>query len=566
MNGNFSTQEMKPQISADKHGWISRTAKFFQFQKRNRLLLLSGLICLNLWLISSCKKTPTDMRVLAPNEAIVYLETKDLGAMLQALTGNKAWESLAREKTDFSQLENVQVAVVVTGFEASEKQITGESAVLNFKPHFALIADTHQWESTAASIAENQIGKFARANYGDDVKLEKSAKADAKFFAWTAADGRKFFAAVSGGVIYAGNDESVLDKCLAVKRGESDSLLKNENLAQARENQTSENQIAFGYVSAEGIAQIAGFVGVSTAIEASEENLPRSLIAQILPEIVKKTTQEIVWTAKKNEQGIEDKIFVKTETETASVFRETLQPKTSEQILAAEYLPIQFDSITRYNLQNPQVAWRSILLVASKQIDAGRAKILLQFSGVIFENYGIADSEKFLSSIDSPVMTARFDEEGEKQIIIATIKDEEKLKHSITKEINFKTAPGQIGNAKVWKSSDEDLAAAFVENLLILGEPQSVLDCLNAKANGQNFAKTVQFQTSKQSSAVAVSVLKDAETAQKIVAFLGNLKEENRQYAGFYTTETSFKNNVFERRSVSDFGFVGTILEKFADK
>jgi hypothetical protein len=217
-------------------------------------------------------------------------------------------------------------------------------------------------------------------------------------------------------------------------------------------------------------------------------------------------------------------------------------------------------------LQNPQIAWRSVLLVASKQIDAMNARILLQFSGLVFEDYGIADSENFLSAIDSPVLTARFDEQGDKKIVVASVKDEEKLKQSITKEINFKNAPEQVGSAKVWKSSDEDLAAAFVENLLILGEKQSVIDCLNAKSNGQNFAKTVQFQTSKQSTAVSVSVTKDDETAQKIVRFLGMLKDENKQFTGFYTAETSFKNSLIERRVVSDFGLVGKILEKFADK
>ncbi|MGI8468441.1 MAG: hypothetical protein ACR2N3_08310 [Pyrinomonadaceae bacterium] len=560
MNGNFITE-------TQRHGVLKNsnpkavTNQGFLFWLYFSLCLCAAAINL------SCSSKPTDMRSLAPNDALVYLETKDLGAMLQTLTENKAWESLAKEKTDFSQLKNIQVAVVVTGFEASEKPITNESSVLNFKPHFAAIADTRQWKSTAVSIAETEIGKFVRKNYGDDARLEKLEKDDAKFFVWTSADGaRKFFAAVSGSVIYAGNDESLLDKCLAVRRGAAESLAKNENLARARETADAENKIAFGYVSPEGIAQIANLVGISTAIEASEEDLPRSFIAKILPEIVRKTAREIVWTAQKNEQGIEDKIFVKTDAETASVFKETLQSKTENQTSAADYLPVQFDSITRYNLQNPQLAWRSVLLVAAKQTDAGSAKILTGVSGAFFEPYGIADGETFLSAIDSPVFTARFDEDGEKSVVIAQIKDTEKLKKSITKEINFKPAPEKVGDASVWKSADGDSAAAFVENnLVILGERQSLLDCLQAKMSNQNFAKTLQFQSSRQRSAASVSVKKDEETAQEIVEILGNAKEENKQYAGFYTTETRFANGGIERRTISDFGLIGMIVEKFDD-
>ena len=73
-------------------------------------------------------------------------------------------ENAATEKPDFSALENIQVAVVVTGFETSEKQLTDESAILNFKPHFVLIADTHHWKMTAVSIVENQIGNFVTEN------------------------------------------------------------------------------------------------------------------------------------------------------------------------------------------------------------------------------------------------------------------------------------------------------------------------------------------------------------------------------------------------------------------
>lgn len=525
-------------------------------------LFISALI------FSSCKTQKTDLRTLAPNDALVYLETEDLGKTLGALTENKAWENLARQKPDFSRLENVPVAVAVTGFETSEKQVTDESSVLDFKPRFVAIADTHQWNWTTVSVAENQIGQFAKNAYGDDVKLEKSEKADAEFFVWTSRDGRKLFAAVSGSVIYAGNDEGVLDKCLAVKKGAAENLSKNESLARAREESSNdENRIAFGYVSPEGVAQIADLAGVSLAIKTSEENLPRSFVAKILPDILRKTTREIVWTARKSEQGIEDKISVKTDAETSSVLTETLapspNPSPANESQAAEFLPLQFESVTRYNLQNPQIAWRSALFVAAKQTDAGSAKMLLQFSSLFFEPYGVADGEMFLSAIDTPILTAQLDESGENRVVVAPVKNIEQLKKSLAREINFKSAPEKVGAADIWQATDEDLAAAFVEGKLILGEKQSVLDCLRAKESEQNFAKTVQFQRAAQSSAAAASVTKDAETAQKVVAVFGVEKETNKKYASFYTTETRFTGDGIERRTVSDFGLIGTIVEKF---
>lgn len=506
------------------------------------------------------------MRVLAPNEALVYLETPDLGETLQAMTENQAWENSAAEKPDFSALKNIQAAVIVTGFETSEKQVTDQNAILNFKPHFILIADTHQWKSTAVSIVENQIGQFVRKTYGGDVKLEKSEKRDAKFFTWTSADGRKLIAAVSKSVIYVGNDESLVDKSLAVQRGEAESLLKNENLAQALENSASGDnakKLAFGYISPEGVAQIANLAGISVAVSTSEEGSVRSFIAKVLPEVLQKTTKEIVWTARKKEQGIEDEIIVKTDAEVSTVFKETLIPGAETRFQTAEFLPQQFNSVTRYNLQNPQIAWRSVLLVASKQMDAASSRLLLQFSNAFFEPYEISDGEAFLSAAGAEIVTARFDEEGENSVVIADVQDAEKMKKSISDEINFKLKPEKIGAGEVWQSEDKLTAAAFVENKIILGERESVLNCLRAKESGKNFAKTVQFQNLPKDSAVAVTIAKDTESEQKIVETLGRLKEKKGNYTGFYTTATRFTGNGFERRNVSDFGLIGTIVEQF---
>jgi hypothetical protein len=501
------------------------------------------------------------LRTLAPAETLVYLETNDLAKTLNSLTDNKAFQELAKDKPNFSPFENVQVAVVVTGFEASEQKVTNENTILNFKPRFAVIADTHAWKPTAVSIVENQIGNFARDTYGDNVKLEKSEKGDAKFFVWTSSDGSKFFSAVSSSVIYVGNDESLLDKCLAVKRGEAENLLKNENIARARENAISENLLAFGYIAPEGVAQIANLAGVSTAIQATEEDAGRSFIAQILPQILRNTTKEIVWTANKSEQGIEDNIFVSLNNETISILKETLSSNSQIQTNSTEFLPPDIFTASRYNLKNPLIAWRSLLLVTAKNTDALSGRILVQFSNQLLQSYGVSDAETFLSSIETDILTAQFDADGEKSVTIVTVKDVEKLKKSISDGINFKKPPEKLENADIWQSEDKQMAAAFVENKLILGKIESVLKCLQAKQSGQKFAASSMFQIFKESKSVAVTFAKDTNSAEKVVEVLGNARE-NKSVITTYTTETRFTEKGIERKTVSAFGLLGTILEQ----
>lgn len=514
------------------------------------------------FLLSSCGSVKkTDLRTLAPAETLIYLETNDLGETLQALTQNKSFQQFAKTTPNFSTLKNTQVAVVVTGFETSEKQITDESAILNFKPRFALIADTHTWESTAVSLVENQIGRFAKENYGDDVKLDKGEKNGIKFFNWTSKSGQKIFASITGSLIYVGNDETIIDKCLAVKKGEGDNLLKNESLARVRES-AGEGSLAIGYISPDGIAQLANLTGVSTAINASEEDLARSFIAKILPTILQKTAKEASWTARKTEQGIEDKIFIKTDTEVSSVWKETLIAKNDLNFQAAQFLPNDVNSFTRYNLQNPNVAWKSILLTTSKQVDAVNGKVLVGFSGVVFAPYGVENIETFLGAAGSEIVTAKFDEEDDKTIVIAEVKDAEAIKKSITKEINFKVQPTNQNNANLWQSADKTLTAAIIENHLILGDSESVTKCLQAK-DGNNFTKSEYFQRFAKNNAISITFAKDSDSAEKVVETLSELKDENKSADSFYLTETRFDGNGIERKTVSDFGLIGMIIEQF---
>lgn len=512
----------------------------------------------------SCRSKPADMRTVAPAETLIYLETKDLGRALAALTENKAFEELAKNRPDFSMLEGIQVGIAVTGFETSEKQLTDENAVLNFKPHFVAVADTHAWEWQARSFAENQLGRFVKENYGGESELKISDKNGGKWFEWTAQDKRKVFAFVRNSEIFFGNDETSIEKCLAVKRGEADNILKNEAFNRAY-SQNAENNLAFGYVSVEGIAQIANLTGISVAVDATENEDGKSFIARVLPPILRNSIRDVTWTAQKSERGIEDKLSIALTPETVSVVKETLVPAAENQMNSAGFLPADLFAATHYNLKNPLVAWRSLLLLSAKNTDAMSGKMIVQFSASLLEPYGVADAEMFLSAIDSDILTAKLDAEGEKSIAVLTVRDKEKVKQSLTKEINFKASPEMQFNAEIWHTEDKLLSAAFVENKLILGDAQSVLQSLQAKQIERNFSKNDNFQKFAESRAVAVTFGKDIDSADKIVNVLGEIKDENKRAITNYMTETQVTDKGFERKSISRFGLIGTILEQFEE-
>jgi len=520
----------------------------------------------------SCQSKSTDLRTLAPAETLIYLETADLSKTLDALTESKAFQEAAKSKPDFSALGNVQFAVAVTGFEASEKKITAENSVLNFKPRFVAVADTHTWNWQTLSLTENQIGNFVKETYGDETHLEKSDKNGGKWFAWTAKDESKVFAFVEGSQIFFGNDAAAIEKCLAVKRGEADNLLKNEALSRAYA-ANSANNLAFGYVSPEGVAQISNLAGVLAASEASEEAEGQSFIARVLPQILQNSVREISWTATKTEKGIEDKYSISLTTETASVVKETLVPAAQTQSKMIALIPPDAFSVTRYNLQNPQIAWRSLLLVTGKNADAMSAKILIAFSGSLLEPYGITDAETFLSAVDSKIWTVNFDAEGDKSIVAVSYKSDaelEKLKKSVA-GIDFKKPSETVPVGAAWTSEDKEVtffltATLSGERFLILGDSESVKKCIEANFSYLNKEANSQYRGfydkfAENNNAVALTYGRDS--VEKTIDVLGERKTENMQMLAIFTTETRFNAQGIERKTVSDFGLIGTILEQF---
>jgi len=503
----------------------------------------------------SCKPKPTDLRKMVPADSLAFLETNDLAKVLNAVADSKAFQEVVKNRPDFSALQDIQLAVAVTGFETSEKQLTEDNSILHFRPHFVAIAATHAWNWQARDFTENKLGEFINDVYGGEVQLESGDKNGGTYYTWTAKDGRKAFAFVQNSLIFFGNDESAIEKCLAVERGESDGILKTRHFAE-----DAENVLASGFISTDGVSQIANLIGVSTAMNAGENEDVKGFIAQVIPPILRGSIKEVSWTAAKNDQGIEDRLTITTDPQASSVFNETLVPAGGDSQALTQYVPADAFSVTRYDFREAQIAWRSVLLVAQKYSDPLGGRILSGFSGSLFEPYGIANPELLLSGVASNIVTAKIDAEGEKPVVIAAVKDIEKVKKSFVNDLK-----PQKDAVNTWKSEDGDLTAVIADNVVIAGDSEAVSKALDAKQSGNNIGKSDAYKPFMESKAVAVTIGRDDEIAGKIAEVLAEKKSDDAEAATTYLTETRFNKNGIERRTVSDFGLIGSIIEQLED-
>jgi hypothetical protein len=503
----------------------------------------------------SCGSQPTDPRSVIPADALVYLETSDLGTTLSAITDNPNFQRLAKSKPDLSALSGVKLSVAVTGFETSEQTVTEENSLLKFRPRFVAVAETNAWGWQTTRFVENKLGEFINDVYGGEIELEVTPRNDGRYYVWTAQDGRKAYALQQGSLVFFGNDDSAIDQCQAVKRGEAESIAKSGKVAEGE-------RLAFGYVSPEGVGQIANIAGMALALGASEEDEVKSFVARVLPEILRNSVRDITWTATRNESGVQDRIVATLDDESSSVFNETIVPAEQSALEVTSFVPETAVSATRYLLRDPQIAWRSVVFTARKKTDETSGALIAGFSSSLFEPYGVEDPEVFLSATGPQLLTVRLTPDNEDVAVVAAVKDVVKVKHSLAHEIIFTKPAENYSGADLWRSEDGELAAGFVGNFVAVGDAETVLKCLEAKASSPDSELRKLLVSSD---AVSVTVGR-VDPPLKIVGLFSETQEAPADAPIVYRTETRFNNKGIERRTFSDFGLLGSVLEHLADE
>lgn len=504
------------------------------------------------------------MRTLVPAESLVYLESNDLAAALQPIVDSKPFTDVAKSKPDLSALKGVQVAVAVTGFETTEEKLTDEHSVGRIQPHFVAVADTHAWNYQAVGFAEKKLGAFVEKIYDSEPTLEKSDKNGGKYFTWKANDGRRAYALVVDSLIYFGNDETAIDKCIAVRRGEADSIAKAGKVVPA-----APGTLASGYVGPDGIAQIANIIGLKFASEMGEDSEVQSAIAGILPQLLRKSVTDVTWTSTRTEKGIEDKYSITMPADVASVFNETMTPSEGVDIDLLAQFPTNVPSVTLYNLKEPQVAWRSVLLVAQKQVDPSSGRIIGEFSNLLFEPYGVRDPELFLSSIGKNphgrnILVAKMGPETDEPVIIATRGDGNNTLKSLTPELKPET-PIVEGGYNVWTTSDGDLQIAFDINAIKIGSKQNIAQCTGPWLQQLTDIRSDSIRRLASTKAPITTVAVDRDTTSEVADLLSERKSEDTKAESHSYTETRFTKTGIDRRTTSDFGLIGSIIAQLGE-
>jgi len=495
------------------------------------------------------------MRSLVPADSLVYLEANDLAAALQPIVDSKPFQQAAKSKPDFAVLKGVQLAVAVTGFETTEEKLTDENSVGRVQPRFVAVADTHAWNYQAVAFADQKLGQFVTDIYGADVTQGVIDKNNGKYFTWTSNDGRKSYAQVTDSIIYFGNDESAIDKCLAVRRGEADSIAKTGKVQTA-----DARTLASGYISTDGVAQIASIIGLKLAAEIGEDAEVQSAIAGILPQLIRGSITEVSWTATNTDHGIEDKYSITMPVNIAETLNDTMASMGDGDLSIFRWLPGDVSTATIYNFRNSLIAWRFLMFPARKTLDPLSTRAVEAIIAGMIEEYGIADADRFLEDNPGGIVTARFSDDEEGSVVMRNVSDVRKVDSALIKELQTGTHHDQ---GDISQTKDGDLAKFYRDGKLIFGSASAVRKLYSDTGPNTRNLLDLAPRTFDPKSAV-VTIGNDNETAAKVSEFLLSQQTRNVPVRSTYSAETKFTKTGIERRTISDFGLIGSIIAQLA--
>jgi len=520
-----------------------------------------------------------DMASYAPADSLVYLESNSITNVIKSIVETNAWNAIGKQlgtpparypnrwlslaasmglaPVESVVLSRAQVAVVLLDLNSFE-----DGSTLRIKPEGALMLETHTAHWRIKPYVEGRLQQFANSIYGPTTPKRYSEDAD--YLEWSAPAGdRQIVAAIDGSLVVIGNSKSAVQKCLQVRQGSRANLAADSELRRLRGDLGASNSLAFGYVSSTNTTKLFSWGAPLLFGKAPGDTRLEQLLANGAARVLK----NVAWSTQVSQGVVEDRFLFSLEPSVVSKLQPAFDPASASQDFW-KFVPDRIDSITMYRYKDPLAAWEALEIALASRLDALSAVLVGSVLKAALLPYGIENSREFLEAVGPEVVTLRLPEGGEGPLLIARIRNRARLH-----EMFMKGAVDQnkaIEQGKVFEVSGRKFQATFVDGYLILGSPEDVSRCLDAKSNGQPVAAASRRNTfallSVPDSASVLTYANDSERIKSFFATIASLRtaplaeaqkarlEDVVRDMPFAATETMLNHEGVERKTHSAFG------------
>lgn len=524
-----------------------------------------------------------------PPESLAFIEVNDVVGVANGITETEAWRVLAQPLGAPSQLipyswsiklarwtgigsaEAVLLARSQFGLFFTQAQATESARTLTIKPLAALVIETHTSQRRMKAVVEKHVGEFAQRSFGEATISRKQIDG-VEIVEWKSPDRRRqLILAIVDTVAIVGNDESVVLRCIEIRRGGQPSLSTNQQLQTMRQQVRGAHSSLFGFVPKAGVKAVIQAWAFARAGNAADAAAIAPLISSAFGNLI----DGLAWTSRFDQSGTEDQCRVALAPGVSQQLSNDLTPELIGDRLDFSFVPAEALSVTSYQLRNPSSFWRELNAVVSSRSDALTAVAARPLLKAMVEPYGIADPENFFAAIGPRLQLVRRDNSTPAVLIVETF-DKRALRRLAEQRLGRQPKSERFDDTEILVGAD-GWSFAFAGEYFVAGPADAVRVCLDAKARGQSITMNSSFMRARSTidvslPIVSLSLTPDGPTAISFVELFSS-QERSAFSTGIQQGAASLPHSVsvsmmkadaIEWSSRSSFGLLGSLFTAFA--
>ena len=532
------------------------------------------------------------MAALVPADSLAFIEANDLPTLASGIEESEAWRALAgplnapssllprrwlvrfARWTGLGPIDAVLAARSQVALVFTQAQATQDESTLTIKPLAALVIQTHTSQRRMRPALEKHVARLAEKAYGQPSLVRKQLDG-VDLAEWSSADNtRHLVLAFVDTVAILGNDESIVMRCVEVRRGKQQPLSVDKQLGQLRQQLSSSSAPLFGFIPKAGVEPVIQAWALSRAGGTADAATVVRLVSSTFGNLI----DGFAWTARFDQGGLEDRFFVSLSAGVAEKLRNNV---SSEPVSPDEfsYVPIDASSVTSYRLRTPDGFWRDLNTVVSSHADALGAIAARPFLRSLLEPYGVDDADVFFAAAGAPMQVIRL-ESGTPAVLVAQSFDRPILRKLAQRRLGDKPKTEIVGETEIMLSATNNWSAALEGNHFFTGPADAVRRCLSAKAQSQSVISVESFRRAQSYVDVSVPIfaLSFANDRSAAISFVELFSSEERsafsanaasiqqgaQSLPYAVSATVIKGEGIEWTSKSSFGLIGSLFTSFA--
>jgi hypothetical protein len=212
----------------------------------------------------------------------------------------------------------------------------------------------------------------------------------------------------------------------------------------------------------------------------------------------------------------------------------------------------------------------------SGHVDALEAVILNSILKAGLLSYGIEEPEMFLGAVKSDITTLRLDEQGDRQLLVARVRDLSKLVAFFETQMRFKKRSSAVAGTNILENSDGSTGVALNESVVVIGHPTDVqqyfLRIDQSKTNGDHQTGQLTYFADPNNASHVSTYTNDTDRVGSVLfamlRFSGANPPTSQVEADiaalpYAVTETTLRDSSVERITRSPLGQFSTLISIF---